>query len=244
MIRRLAMAVDDLGPLAAPSDVVVQLTALCATVRTALSAASCSIARLDSDALEYVAADGAGAEQIIGVRLPLTRGIASYVARTGQALAVDTVTDDPRFARDVAQRTGYVPTSVLAVPVSAADGEVAGVLSVLDRTPGDVDALEVASTAATQASLVLPTIDVVVRLGPVIVRALARTVDDVELADALRAEADVLAQGADEDDDGDVTELLVRVTGLLAELRVAGSAAVLAAERILHELVALNQRRP
>ena len=70
------------------------------------------------------------------MRLPSTRGIASYVARTGQALAVDTVTGVPRFARDVTQRTGYVPASVLAVPISAPDGDVAGVISVLDRTPG------------------------------------------------------------------------------------------------------------
>ena len=37
------------------------------------------------------------------------RGIAGFVAATGQSLTVRDVISDPRFARDVGERTGYVP---------------------------------------------------------------------------------------------------------------------------------------
>ena len=43
-----------------------QLGALCETVRVALGAAACSVARLDGDALVYEAAAGAGATRSSG----------------------------------------------------------------------------------------------------------------------------------------------------------------------------------
>ena len=90
--------------------------------------------------------------------------MASYVARTGQALAIDQVQNDPRFAGEVAERTGYSPTSMLVVPVVGDDGTVSGVVSVLDRTTAVGDPLAVATAAAAHAALLLPSIDAIVRL--------------------------------------------------------------------------------
>ena len=50
------------------------------------------------------------------------RGLAGYVAVSGQALAIDEPASDPRFARDVAERTGYVPQTLLLVPDRRPDG--------------------------------------------------------------------------------------------------------------------------
>lgn len=238
VLARLVRAVDDLGPLAVPADVRAQLVASCHLTRLALGAAACSVARLDDDALEYVAADGAGADAIVGTRLELTRGIAGYVARTGQALAIDRVRDDARFARDVAEGTGYVPTTLLVVPITAPGGDPIGVLSVLDRTAASVDALAVASAAAAQVALVLPTLEVVVGLGPSLVRALAAAVDDGELSAALRRRADERARATDDE----TGAALLRIAALLAELRAAGPATAAAAERMLRELTALAAR--
>ena len=49
-----------------------------------------------------------------------------------EPLAIDDVTQDPRFARDVAEDSGYVPKGLMAAPLLRGDGAV-GVLSVLDR---------------------------------------------------------------------------------------------------------------
>ena len=45
---------------------------------------------------------------------------------------IEDVKQDPRFAGDVAERVGYAPTSLIAVPL-VSDGESLGVLEVLDR---------------------------------------------------------------------------------------------------------------
>ena len=108
-----------------------------------------SIARLHDDELVYEAADGAGGDAITGVRLPTSRGIAGYVARTGQSLVVDQVQSDPRFARDVAERVGYLPTSLIVVPV-VDDDELSSDVSRADSHATPTIAPSTTSTAATQ----------------------------------------------------------------------------------------------
>jgi len=73
-----------------------------------------------------------GADQIVGVTIPVSRGIAGWAAMSGQPIAVRDVQTDARFARDVAESTNYVPTAIYAAPMLDAEGEVLGVLSVLD----------------------------------------------------------------------------------------------------------------
>lgn len=123
----------------APSD-ASPLVALCALARVSLGAASVSIATVHDDGLRYVAADGRGAAEILGTHMPPGAGIAGFVAATGQSLSVRDPMSDPRFAREVGERTGYVPNAIQCVAVLDADGDVAAVLSVLDRgsnTPVD-----------------------------------------------------------------------------------------------------------
>ena len=102
--------------------------------RTLFGAAACSIALVDEDGahLEFVASDGAGADEIVGVTIPVSRGIAGWAAMSGQPIAVRDVQTDARFARDVAESTHYVPTAIYAAPMLDAQGEVLGVASVLD----------------------------------------------------------------------------------------------------------------
>ena len=65
--------------------------------------------------------------------MPPGQGIVSFVAASGTALVVADVGADPRFARQVAERTGYVPTTILAAPLVGAH-DVVGVTEVLDPT--------------------------------------------------------------------------------------------------------------
>jgi subtilisin family serine protease len=117
-----------------------ELARLGALAREEFAAAACSVAVLDGDRLRYLAAAGAGADAIVGTELSTDRGIGGYVAQTGQALAIDRPAADARFARDVADRTGYLPEALLVLPILDPGGEVLGILTVLDgRTdPSDV----------------------------------------------------------------------------------------------------------
>ena len=66
----------------------------------------------------------------------MSRGVAGFVALSGQALATDVSRDD-RFARDIAESTNYIPTIILAAPLLDEDGETIGVLEVLDPSRPD-----------------------------------------------------------------------------------------------------------
>lgn len=111
-----------------------------AIVRTAagvFDAAASSLALVvpGSGDLVYQAAWGAGADEIIGVRLEAGTGIAGGVAHGGRPAAVPDCRSDPRFAAGVAARTGHVPYTMLAVPLPS-HGTTIGVLSILDRRDG------------------------------------------------------------------------------------------------------------
>lgn len=112
------------------ADLVPSIAAIRALFGAA--AASCALVTDSGDALVFVAADGAGAERIVGVELPLNRGIAGWVAMTDQAISIREVRRDGRFAKDVAEATEYVPDALLAVPIPMPHGETAGVIEVLD----------------------------------------------------------------------------------------------------------------
>ena len=124
-------------------------------LRALFESAACSIALVDDEGAElvFVAADGAGAAEIVGQAVPVGRGIAGWAAMSGQPIAVSDVQADPRFARDVAESTAYVPRAILAAPLMDADGEVLGVLSVLDPAV-DVASDWVLRMLGTGASLV------------------------------------------------------------------------------------------
>lgn len=131
-----------------------------AAVRSLFDAAACSIALVGEDGatLTYVAADGEGAAEIVGVELPVSRGIAGWTVISGQPIAVRDVEADARFARDVAESTHYVPASILAAPLFDDEGEAAGVLSVLDpQVDQSADwTLAVLGTLASLVGLLVP----------------------------------------------------------------------------------------
>ncbi len=128
-------------------------------VRRLFAAAACSVALVDEEGetLRFVASDGAGADAIVGVTIPVSRGIAGWAAMSGQPISVRDVQTDARFARDVAESTNYVPSSLLAAPMMTTEGEVMGVTSVLDPSVEEASdwTLQVLGTLASQMALLL-----------------------------------------------------------------------------------------
>ena len=86
----------------------------------------------ESDELVFEAVAGEGADELVGQRFPSSTGIAGWVLVTRQPLVVDALDKDPRFAREAAESTGFVPKGLMAVPLLHED-QALGVLEVLDR---------------------------------------------------------------------------------------------------------------
>jgi GAF domain-containing protein len=86
----------------------------------------------ESDELVFEAVAGEGADELIGKRFPSSTGIAGWVLVTRQPLVVEELDKDPRFSRETAESTGFVPKGLMAVPLLHEDRAL-GVLEVLDR---------------------------------------------------------------------------------------------------------------
>jgi len=147
------------GVLAAEAGHRELLQSIVEVARAIFRARASSIFLLDEEAdelvFEAVAGEGAGA--LIGRRLPSSTGIAGWVLVTRQPLVLSDVEQDPRFARDVAEATGYVPKSLMAVPLLHEE-QVLGVLQVLDRPERErfsLSEMELLGLFAHQAAVAL-----------------------------------------------------------------------------------------
>jgi GAF domain-containing protein len=110
------------------------LGAIVQVARSIFGAKASSILLLDEETNELVfeAVVGEGEESLLGVRFPAGQGIAGWVLATRTPLILEDVQDDPRFAGDVAEDTGYVPSGLMAAPLLHEERAL-GVLEVLDR---------------------------------------------------------------------------------------------------------------
>jgi GAF domain-containing protein len=127
--------------------------------RAIFGAEASSIFLLDeeSDELVFEAIAGQGAETLLGRRFPSSTGIAGWVLVTRQPLVIEDVAEDPRFAKDVAEQTGYVPKALMAAPLLHEERAL-GVLEVLDRpqrTQFSLVEMDLLGLFASQAAIAL-----------------------------------------------------------------------------------------
>ena len=151
------------GVLGAEESFRTLLQSVVETARAIFGAKASSVFLLDEEADELVfeAVAGEGSGTLIGKRFPSSTGIAGWVLVTRQPLVIDDLGEDPRFSREAAESTGYVPRGLMAVPLLH-DERALGVLAVLDRprdsrfTLAEMDLLGVfANQAAVALDLLL-----------------------------------------------------------------------------------------
>ncbi len=165
-------------------------------------AASIALHEPESDRLVIRVAAGRAGEGAVGLAFAGSTGIAGYVFSTGQPLAVRDVTADPRFDRATAETTGYIPRSIVAVPILDEHGSI-GVLEVLDgRSDGgnQLRDLDLASVFARQAAMIVGSSRVERDTAELVRATLARLAED-PAADAEAIEAAVAGISVHLDDD-------------------------------------------
>lgn len=133
-LKNLLKAIEATGQAVLPGSNTQLLQSIVDAAAQIFGAAAASILLLDKDRqhLEFKVAHGAGQDQVVGMRIPIDKGIAGYVVMTGQPIAISKVQHDPRFNQEFAKSTGYVPRSLLATPLQFED-QVIGVMEVLDK---------------------------------------------------------------------------------------------------------------
>jgi len=197
------------GVLGAEKNYRELLQSIVEVARAIFRAKASSIFLLDeaADELVFEAVAGEGSESLIGRRFSSSQGIAGFVLVSRQPLVIENVVEDPRFSREVAESTGYVPNGLMAVPLLYEERSL-GVLEVLDR-PSDarftLAEMELLGLFANQAAIAL---DLLQRAR----RAQATLEGEGELA-ALARIAAALEERRDED--GAALEFLAALEKLL-----------------------------
>ncbi len=74
--------------------------------------------------------------EVVTIRLPLGKGIAGYVAATGDTLNIGNAYLDPRFNPEVDKKTGYRTETILCMPLKNKDGKIIGVFQLLNKKSG------------------------------------------------------------------------------------------------------------
>ena len=135
------------------------LQSIVSVARAIFKAKASSILLLDeeTDELVFEAAADEASESLIGRRFPSSAGIAGFVLVSRQPLVIEDVLTDPRFSRETAESTGFVPKGLMAVPLLHEERAL-GVLEVLDR-PQDsrftLAEMELLGLFANQAAIAL-----------------------------------------------------------------------------------------
>lgn len=172
------------------------------TAARVIGARAASLFLIDHDASELVfeVATGPKAEEVKQFRVPLGRGIAGLVAATGQPLAISNVEDDPRHASHIAESVGYMPQSILCVPLFF-EGQIIGVFELLDRESGESFGpadIELLGHFASQAAIAIEQSRVFRGLVPLVGQALEELglIPD-ELREPLRERANAFAESVE-----------------------------------------------
>jgi signal transduction protein with GAF and PtsI domain len=239
LLTELGALATSLGPAIRPAGTDELLRSLTETARRLFGAAACSLALLSEDESElvYTVAAGQGADDVTGMRIPASRGIAGWVVQSGQPIAISDVSSDPRFAKEQAEQTGYIPQAILAVPVETPT-RLLGVISLLDRDPrrpGAEQDMALLSLFADQAALALASVERFSDMGRMLLNAMAGAAAGQDLADTLRQAATALPPA-----DADLAEL----AATFAALARRGAAERRLALAVMRDVADYVERRP
>jgi GAF domain-containing protein len=146
------------GAISAPEVQSRLLDTILASAAHVIGADSGAIFLVDveNEELTFAAALGPKADEVRRLRVPLGHGIAGLVAVSGQPMAISDASNDPRQAADIAETVGYMPQSILCVPLFY-DEQVIGVLELLDKhggatfSPEDINELSLFAEQAAAA---------------------------------------------------------------------------------------------
>lgn len=101
----------------------------------ALNADRCTVFLHDkeTDELWSKVATGMGSEEI---RFPANKGLAGFVAKTGNTVNIQDAYNDERFNKEIDSKTGYTTKTILCMPIRNIKHEIIGVFQVLNKNNG------------------------------------------------------------------------------------------------------------
>src|SRR5690606_38160801 len=116
--------------------------------RSALGCERATVFLYDAGRDELYSKVATGTDEI---RFSARLGIAGEAVQTRDVILVPDAYADPRFNRDIDRKTGYRTRNLLTLPMIAPDGQVIGVLQVLNKIRGEFEENDVRLASALGA---------------------------------------------------------------------------------------------
>ncbi|MFN0064573.1 MAG: HD domain-containing phosphohydrolase [Myxococcaceae bacterium] len=133
-VEKLTSILDVAKELAAARELDPLLRRIAEAACKVADADRCTLYVLDKEKNELWSKVARGASAVI--RIPLGAGLAGTVAQTGDIINIADAYADPRFNATIDKATGYRTQTVLCVPMRDAQGDIVGVLQVLNKHDG------------------------------------------------------------------------------------------------------------
>jgi len=244
-LRAIAFRAEAARRLSPPAGKAVLGSIVEATVAL-FGAEAASIALYDAAErkLVFTVAAGVHGQEVVGLAIDPGAGVAGYVFSTGQPLALADVARDSRFGRSTAEQTGYVPRSLVAVPLLDDEGTL-GVLEVLDKREEaafDLRDVELATVFARQATVAIRA-SRIERDTASLLRSVLGAIGDADGASDDRSSATIdveaVVRDAIADLDGDDDGALWALADEIARLRTLDQGQI----DLVRELLAVLVRR-
>ena len=121
---------DYIGQIAKERDFDRLLVLLADMGRDLISADRCTVWLIDREEKELWTRVAHGLDRI---RIPMTAGIAGYVARSGDSVIINDPYNDERFDKEVDRKSGYKTCNILALPIVDSQGSILGVFQALNK---------------------------------------------------------------------------------------------------------------
>ena len=121
--------------LAAETSLELLLKTVAEEIKKVLDADRCTVFLLDRSTNELVSkiALGMGTQEL---RFPADKGLAGYVAQSGEIINIKDAYSDARFNQDIDRETGYKTKTILCMPIWNMKHEILGVFQVLNKQNG------------------------------------------------------------------------------------------------------------
>jgi signal transduction histidine kinase len=165
-------------------------------------------------------------DNMVEIRLPIGKGLAGHVARTGETVNITDAYRDQRFNPDIDHRSGYTTHTVLCMPMRNREGKIIGVFQMLNKRTGYfgpedesfIDALSVHAAIAIENARVAQETVNNERLSAV-GRMAATIVHDIKSPMAtLRLYAGILKKRSDSPDASQLADVMIHQVDRLSEM--------------------------
>ena len=117
------------------TDITELLKVIAEETKVAMQADRCTVFLLDKEKNELWSKVALGMDSQ-EIRFPVDKGLAGFVARTGESINIEDAYNDERFNPEVDKETGYKTKTILCMPIKNNNQEIIGAFQVLNKLHG------------------------------------------------------------------------------------------------------------